>query len=1186
MPVDKSKSAKMFFSQNVLLYFLLFCAFGFQACQKSENTMRFELLSSNRTGVDFNNKITETDSLNVLRFEYIYNGAGVGIADFNNDGQQDIFFAGNMVSSKLYLNKGDFKFEDITEAAQVTTEQWCTGVAIIDINQDGLEDIYVSTIHPDKKKSSPNLLFLNKGIDKQGVPVFEESASRLGLADSSYSTQAALLDYDLDGDLDMYLVTNALEGFNRNMPYGQHTDGNGKSVDKLYRNEGNDSTGLPQFKDVSKEANILIEGWGLGIIVNDFNQDGYPDIYVTNDFLSNDHLYINNQNGAFSNQIAKYLKHQEYNGMGVDAADINNDGLNEIIGVDMMPNDNLRQKTMFSNIAYDRFWLNRQRGYQDQYVRNVLQLNNGNETFSDIGYLSGIYCTDWSWSALFADFDNDGFRDLLITNGYRKDVTDLDFTAYSTGSSMFGTDEVRLKKTIDATEKLIGVKKPNFIFKNNKDLTFTNKALDWGLSIPSYTNGAAYSDLDNDGDLDLVMNNINDEALIYRNELRSANTKDANYLRINLQVSDGNRHGVGAKVWIYSNGKLQYAEHQLHRGYKSTMEPIIHFGLEKTTVIDSLLILWPKGKRQTVKNILVNQTITINENSATNADNKKAKEVITIFEEVHARHNIFHKQEESMFIDFKGGQALLPHMHSKLGPGVAVGDMNNDGLEDFIVGGPAGKNAVIYFQKSDGKFENAVLPNKKMEDMGLLLFDCDHDGDLDLYCASGSSEFGKSIDNYQDRLYRNSGNGNFILDTLALPKINSSGSCVVANDFDKDGDLDLFVGGRIVPLKYPTAPQSYLLRNDGKGNFSDVSEAIAPSLQLAGMVTSVLWSDVDNDGFSDLVIVGEWMPITIFKNKAGKKFEHKSSQTLANTVGWWNSIVGSDFDNDGDTDYIAGNLGLNSIFQATEKAPVSIYANDYDDNGSYDPVITRYIEGVEYPTHYRETMVDQMVFLRRSLTRYSVYGKAAIKDFLPPQKLNSALVYKAVYFRSAYIENVGNGNFNVKPLPIEAQTAPVYGMVVTDFNRDGNLDVMAVGNSYSSETASGFYDAGIGVSLQGDGKGNFSSVHINTSGFFVDTDAKGFADLTLGDSKKIWIVTSNSDSLKVFKHTDSQKQSALSIKRDDAYSEIIFEDGRKQKQEFYFGSGYLSQSSRSLTIPKGATEIYIFNNQGIKRKVF
>ena len=585
------------------------------SCNKKEKP--FQLLSSSDTNVTFNNLITESDTLNVLAFEYIYNGSGVGVGDFNNDGLSDIFFGGNMVSSRMYLNKGDFKFEDVTRLAGVETNLWCTGISLADINQDGLLDIYISTVHPKENKKSPNLLFLQKGINENGIPTFEEVAAKVGLADSSYSTQAAFLDYDLDGDLDLYLLNNALENYSRNTPIGQRTDGQGKSIDKLYRCDsiGN---GLPHFTDVSKEAGILAEGWGLGVVVNDINRDGYPDVYVANDFLSNDHLFINNQDGTFTNRIAEYLKHQEYNGMGIDAADINNDGYNDIVAMDMMPDDNLRQKTMFPSIGYDRFMLNLQKGYQPQYVRNVLQLNNGNGSFSDIGYLAGINATDWSWSSLLADFDNDGYRDLLITNGYRKDVTDLDFIAYSRESSMFGTDKTRLKKAIATVNELEGVLKPNFMFRNNGDLTFTNEAAAWGLDQPSYSNGAAYADFDNDGDLDLVMNNINEEAFIYRNNL--GREQSGNYLRIKLLDEKENVSGLGAKIWVYAQGKMFYAEHQIHRGYKSTVESTEHFGLGKITTIDSIIVEWQNGKRQTLKNLTANQSVTLEEKNASHSN--------------------------------------------------------------------------------------------------------------------------------------------------------------------------------------------------------------------------------------------------------------------------------------------------------------------------------------------------------------------------------------------------------------------------------------------------------------------------------------------------------------------------------------------------------------------------------------
>jgi enediyne biosynthesis protein E4 len=1154
-------------------------AISIMACGSRDSDKLFELLPSSATNVTFNNLLTETDSFNVLTFEYIYNGAGVGVGDINNDGLTDIFFAGNMVSSKLYLNQGNFKFRDITVAAKVNTNLWCTGVAMVDINQDGLLDIHVSTIQPNiDKPSVPNLFFLNKGADNDGVPIFEEVAAKMGIADSSYSTQAAFLDYDLDGDLDLYLLNNALEKFNRNQAIGQRDDGSAKSVDKFYRNEGV-VNGLPLFKNVSKEAGIQLEGWGLGILVNDINNDGYPDVYVANDFISNDNLLINNKNNSFTNEITSMLKHQEQNGMGVDIADINNDGLNDIVALDMMPDDNLRQKTMFSTIGYDRFMLFRNKGYQDQYIRNVLQINNGNNTFSDIGYLAGIYATDWSWSSLLADFDNDGYRDLFVGNGYRKDITDQDFIAYSKELAMFSTDRNRMNTIRQEVEKLLGVKKPNFLFKNNGNLTFSDKAALWGLDQPSYSNGAAYADFDNDGDLDLVTNNINDEAFIYRNKLNDQKDNAAKYLRIKLVGDNGNLQAFGAKVWVFQKDKTYYAEHQTQRGYKSTVEDFEHFGLgQASEPVDSIKILWPGGKSQVLKNVSANQVITLHEKDAVMKNQPHEVTDTPDLMEMHHKLNINFKHHEKDFVDFQEGQLLLPQKHSQGGPGIATGDINNDGLEDFVVGGSRQRSAYTFLQQKNGIFKKDSLLVKEEEDMGLLLFDADGDNDLDLYCVSGSSEFKNEFAHYRDRLYKNDGAGTFTLEVSALPEIKSSGSCVVANDFDQDGDLDLFVGGRVVSMRYPETPESYLLVNNGTGKFENQTTRLSSELDKVGMVTSALWTDINNDGWTDLAVVGEWMPITFFVNDKGKSF---TSIKLPDTSGWWNSINGGDFDNDGDIDYVAGNLGLNSVYRASVKEPVCVYAKDFDDNGSVDAILCRYIQGKEYPVHPRETLTGQIAKLRGVAERYSTYGGMGIKDLIPETMLKDALVLKSTLFASVYLENNGSNTFSVKQLPVEAQYSPMYGSVVDDVNNDGNLDILTVGNSYASETLSGFYDAGIGNCLQGDGAGNFKTVHVTRSGFFVDDDAKALSSLILGSGQQLFLATQNRDSLKVFSSHNSSEIPEENIVRANRLTKsaiVELKNGKKRKHEFYYGSGYLSSSSRTIIKDNTISNIIVKDN--------
>lgn len=1111
---------------------LLFFTGGFLPAAYGQLKMPlFTLLDRQTTGVKFTNTITEDDSLNIFRYEYLYNGHGIGIADFNGDGLMDIFFSGNTVPNKLYLNKGGLHFEDITKTAGVGGNgTWSTGVSIADVNSDGLPDIYVCHSGLFSGNRLSNELYLNKGL-RNGVPFFVEAAKSYGLdAPGTQSTQAAFFDYDGDGDLDMLLINHSNHTYNAFL--------NTRAVratpdfnfgNRLFRND-RDSNGARHFVDVTLQSGIVNNAlnFGLGVAISDLNGDGWPDIYTTSDYSEQDCYYVNNRKGGFVQSLQQSIAHISKYAMGVDIADYNNDGLPDILTLDMLPRDNHRQKLLKGPDEYDQYHLLLDSGYYHQQMRNMLQLNRGpDETgtvrFSEIGQLARVSNTDWSWAPLFADLDNDGWKDLIVTNGYLRDFTDLDFLKYT-------MSEVQLAeaakgnlnfKNYELIKRMPSNKTVNYLFHNDRNLRFSDVSKEWGFTLPAVSNCAAYADLDNDGDLDLVIGNNNEPAMIYRN---NTELLGKHYLKIALKGRGENSDALGAKVKVYSGKNTQYTEQYPVRGFQSSVSGILLFGLDSAVMADSVVVQWPGGGETILRQVKADQLLVIEPGGAVKQP-ERAKPAHQLFSTLADRAGIDFTQRENEFIDFKN-EVLLPYQLSRMGPALAKGDVNGDGLEDIFIGGAIGQSSKLFLQTGGGSFkEAAVQPwaeDKSSEMVNALFIDADGDGDKDLYVVSGGNEYEDASPEYSDHLYVNNGKGVFVKDAGALPAMLSSKQTVAAGDFDKDGDPDLFVGGACVPGSFPYAARSYLLRNDsrdGKLQFTDVTATVCKSLLAPGMVTAALWQDLDGDGYPELVIAGNWMPVMLFQNKAGLLTDRSAASGLAGTDGMWSAITAADLDGDGDMDFVVGNCGDNNQFQPSPAEPMMIYAADFDDNGQMEPILCYYIQGKSYPMASRDELLDQIVPLRKKFVKYKDYADVTINDIFSKEKIAGSKKYYCRQAASGLLLNNGGYHFSFTPLPVEAQFSNVFGIAVQDFDDDSKPDILVTGNFFPYRTQLGRCDAGLGLLLKNKGAAGFEAVPNAETGLFAGGDIRNMVEVETGGKEKLLILAKNDDAVQVIKIT-------------------------------------------------------------------
>lgn len=1093
---------------------------------ENKSQVYFKAVPSTHSMINFNNIVEETPEKNVMVYEYYYNGGGVAAADFNNDGLCDLYFTGNAVKNKLYLNRGGLKFEDVSAQAKVEgRDGWKTGVTVADVNSDGWLDMYVSYSGPVLKENLYDELYINQGGVAGGVPVFVEQAKAFGLeSEFTFSTQATFFDYDNDGDLDMFQSNHGHRYFS---PFFNTRIARSKRHpqfgNRLYRNDEG------KFIEVSEEAGIHGGGlnFGLSACASDINGDGWMDLYVTNDFEEQDYLYLNNKDKTFREVNKQSTGHTSKFSMGSDIADFNNDLLPDILVVDMLPESLERQKLLKGADEFDRYSLMVDSGFHHQNMRNTLQLNQGNSEsgiprFSEIGQLAGIYNTDWSWSALMADLDNDGYKDMFITNGFLRDFTNLDFLKYTFQDA---SEQALKKNTIlpvfELIKKMPSTKLANFVFQNNKDFTFSNKTKDWGLDLPMMSFGAVYVDLDNDGDLELVTNNTNEQASIWEN--KSNEISHHHFLKIKLKGAGKNSFAVGAKVYVETDQFKQMQEVVSSRGFQSSQDYVLNFGLAGNTKNITVTVKWPDGSVSTNTNVMVDALLVVNQIEAKPTEMKVSEgSKVKWFDDYTYYSGIDFCHKENQYVDFRS-ERLLPYQLSKSGPYITSGDVDGNGYDDFYIGGAAGFPGQLFLQSAEQTFTLSHQPAFEVdlacEDTGSLLFDADGDGDLDLYVVSGGNEFPLGDARLSDRFYENDGAGNYKRNEVAIPKEFSSGSCVKAADYDRDGDLDLYIGGRIDPGRFPIAGFGGILKNNSNAatgiKFSLATDQVSNELKSPGMITDAVWTDVNNDQWLDLILVGEWMPVRIFRNEKGKLKEIKS-EALKNSNGLWSTIEAHDFDNDGDVDFVIGNAGRNLQMRATSAEPMTMYVSDFDGNDKIDPIICLRSNGKDFPMASRDEMLEQLPFLKKKFIYYKDYSTADITQLFTSEQLSAAKKYSVHTLKSTYIENHGDGNFSMRPLPIEAQFSKINAILSGDYNGDGNTDLLVSGNFYPYRVQYGKSDASIGLILSGDSKGNFTPINSTISGFYVDGDVRDMVELH-SRTKPMIVVGKNSGKVQVIR---------------------------------------------------------------------